>query len=410
MDASSSGTFEPPHWTRRQPVLVATRNLKMASSAHAYVRGSTLRFYEWLAEQPASRLPEGPEIWICGDCHLSNIGPIANAEGHVEIQVRDFDQTVIGNPAHDLIRLGLSLAMAARGSDLPGVTTARMIEQMVDGYLVAFAGGRKHEIVERPVIVYEALRQAHGRSWRHLARERLAGKAVRLPLGRRFWPLSGRERSAVEGLFAQEALKSFATQLSHRPSSAPVDLLDAAYWLKGCSSLGLLRLAVLLDIEGRSAKGKDLCLVDIKEAVRPLAPIAKGAEMPADDASRVVEGARHMSPHLGERMVAASLLKRSVFIRELLPQDLKLELARVSAVEAMRSARYLSLVVGRAHARQMEPAARKRWRKVLEQHRSKALDAPSWLWNSVVELVGTHERHYLDHCRRYAASAPLAMS
>jgi uncharacterized protein (DUF2252 family) len=32
------------------------------------------------------------------------------------------DQTVIGNPARDLIRLGLSLATAARGSDLPGIT------------------------------------------------------------------------------------------------------------------------------------------------------------------------------------------------------------------------------------------------------------------------------------------------
>ena len=50
------------------------------------------------------------------------------------IQIRDLDQTVIGNPAHDLIRLALSLATAARGSDLPGVTTARMLEQMVEGY------------------------------------------------------------------------------------------------------------------------------------------------------------------------------------------------------------------------------------------------------------------------------------
>ena len=33
-----------------------------------------------------------------------------------------------------LIRLGLSLATAARGSDLPGVTTVGMLEQMVEGY------------------------------------------------------------------------------------------------------------------------------------------------------------------------------------------------------------------------------------------------------------------------------------
>ena len=45
---------------------------------------------------------------------------------------------MIGNPAHDFIRLALSLASAARGSDLPGVTTARMLEAIMDGYESAF--------------------------------------------------------------------------------------------------------------------------------------------------------------------------------------------------------------------------------------------------------------------------------
>ena len=47
---------------------------------------------------------------------------------------------MIGNAAHDLIRLGLSLATAARGSDLPGVTTAKMIEAMMEGYGQALEG------------------------------------------------------------------------------------------------------------------------------------------------------------------------------------------------------------------------------------------------------------------------------
>jgi uncharacterized protein (DUF2252 family) len=53
-------------------------------------------------------LPEGPAIWICGDCHVSNLGPLAGIRGDVSVNIRDLDQTVIGNPAHDLIRLGLS--------------------------------------------------------------------------------------------------------------------------------------------------------------------------------------------------------------------------------------------------------------------------------------------------------------
>jgi uncharacterized protein (DUF2252 family) len=38
----------------RAGVLLRTRHLKMARNAHAYVRGSTAKFYEWLAarDQP----------------------------------------------------------------------------------------------------------------------------------------------------------------------------------------------------------------------------------------------------------------------------------------------------------------------------------------------------------------------
>jgi uncharacterized protein (DUF2252 family) len=75
----------------------------MARSAHAYVRGNTLRFYEWLASGTGKLLPHGPSVWICGDCHLGNLGPVADAHGRVKIAIRDLDQTVIGNPAHDLI-------------------------------------------------------------------------------------------------------------------------------------------------------------------------------------------------------------------------------------------------------------------------------------------------------------------
>jgi uncharacterized protein (DUF2252 family) len=125
----------------RERILTDTRNLKMARSAHAYVRGSTVRFYEWLESSRRVKLPEGPPVWICGDCHVGNLGPLADTKGRVLVQIRDLDQTVIGNPAHDLVRLGLSLASAARGSDLPGVTTARILEELIAGYLAALAAG-----------------------------------------------------------------------------------------------------------------------------------------------------------------------------------------------------------------------------------------------------------------------------
>jgi Uncharacterized protein conserved in bacteria (DUF2252) len=118
--------------------------------------------------------------------------------------------------------------------------------------------------------------------------------------------------------------------------------------------------------------------------------------------NRADESAQHLSPALGERMLAARFLDKAVFLRELLPQDLKLEIDKLTREEAMKVARYLAMVVGKAHARQMSAGTREKWRDELARNRSSTLDAPSWLWSSVVELVASHEAAYLDHCRKYA--------
>jgi len=388
----------------RLPKLTAERNRKMATSAHAYVRGSTERFYEWLEASDRPALPEGPAIWICGDCHAGNLGPVASTDGRLAIQIRDFDQTVVGNPSHDLIRLGLSLAMAARGSDLPGITTAKMVERMVEGYESAFAPEAQGETTDAsddmPKTIKLAMRQAAGRSWKHLADERIEGTEPIIPLGKRFWPLAKAERSAVENLFEENDLHRLTLSLRSKKEEAPLRVMDAAYWQKGCSSLGRLRIAVLVAID--KGKSERHCLMDVKEAIKPAAPHCDDAEMPDDDGDRVVTGARNLSPFLGARMIAARLLQKSVFIRELLPQDLKLEIEHFSREEAMGVAEFLAHVVGRAHARQLSASDRRKWLRELQRNRSKSLDAPSWLWNSVVDLVGAHEAAYLQHCRRYA--------
>ncbi len=382
--------------------LKAEQNRKMAASAHAFVRGSTERFYQWLEDSNHTALPEGPEIWICGDCHVGNIGPLAAADGGIAIQIRDLDQTVIGNPAHDLIRLALSLAMAARGSDLPGVTTAQIIERMMAGYAQAFESVDRHGQNEKdmPKMLRLLIREAAGRSWKHLADERIEGLEPVIPLGKRFWPLLPAERSAIEACFELEETRGLVTALRSRDDDAPVRVLDAAYWRKGCSSLGGLRFAVLAAVD--TGKQERHCLIDIKQAVAAAAPHSRGAALPEDHAERVVAGARALSPFLGQRMIAGKLLKKSVFIRELRPQDLKLEIDQLTREEAMEMAAFLAGVVGRAHAGQLGNAERKAWLKQLRQNRTKSLDAPNWLWLSVVELVAAHEAAYLNHCRRYA--------
>lgn len=390
----------------RQATLDRMRNAKMARSIHAYVRGNTAKFYEWLAASPVARaLPAGPPVWICGDCHLGNLGPLADSEGRIDIQIRDLDQSVIGNPAHDLIRLGLSLATAARGSDLPGVTTARMIEEMVDGYALALADPDGEESAPEPDAVRAVRRRSLGRRWKHLADERLKDVTPALPLGRKFWALADKERRALDRLFGEEEVRRLVLSLAHRDAGDKVRLVDAAYWMKGCSSLGKLRFAALVGIGGSKKRPGALALVDLKEAVPAVAPKARGSRMPADHAERVVAGARALSPNLGERMLAARLLGKPIVLRELMPQDLKLEVDQFTRGEAIKAARYLAYVVGKAHARQMDGKARAHWRRLLADQRGAGLDAPSWLWRGIVDLMASHEAGYLDHCRRYALSA-----
>ncbi|MBY0295086.1 MAG: DUF2252 domain-containing protein [Methylobacterium sp.] len=385
----------------RAAVLERQRTLKMARSAHAYVRGNTLKFYEWLDGLSRGTLPEGPPVWICGDCHLGNLGPLADADGRVDIQVRDLDQTVIGNPTHDLVRLGLSLASAARGSNLPGVVTARMLEEMVRGYALGLDTQGADEAPPEPEAVRMVRRRALGRHWKHLARERLKDVEPAIPLGRKFWALNGEEHAALRDLFGKEEVRHLVLALNGRGDEAELRLIDAAYWMKGCSSLGFLRYAALVRIGEPEGKHR-LALVDLKEAVAPAAPAAPGAAMPADPAERVVAGARALSPNLGERMLPVHMLGKPVVMRELLPQDLKLDVDQFSREEAVRAAHYLAYVVGKAHGRQMDETARAAWRADVIRDARAAEGAPSWLWSSVVELAGRHEIGYLQHCRVYA--------
>jgi uncharacterized protein (DUF2252 family) len=204
----------------------------MARSAQAYVRGNTRKFYEWLETAEVGRLPRGPAVWIGGDCHLGNLGPLAEENGDIDIQIRDLDQSVIGNPVHDLIRLGLSLATAVRGSDLPGVTTAKMLDNMLDSYEQAF--GRVSKDPEsrhkKPDSIREAMRRSLNRSWKQLANDRIEDTEPTIPLGKRFWPLRTDEKLEILGLFEQEDVRRLATSLYARKDKAAIKVLDAAYW------------------------------------------------------------------------------------------------------------------------------------------------------------------------------------
>ena len=213
-----------------------------------------------------------------------------------------------------------------------------------------------------------------------------------------------RSATALDELFGQERGAPTRPELNGRDDGSEVRLVDAAYWMKGCSSLGFLRYAALVRIVEPGGR-RSIALVDLKEAVEAAAPAAPDADMPADPAERVVAGARALSPNLGERMLPVRLLGKPVVMREL-PRRTSSSTSTSSAAKRRcgrritspsssarpTAGRWTSGLAGRGAPRVLEGAAG-------------GAEAPSWLWSSVVELAGRHEVGYLRHCRRYADRA-----
>jgi len=93
----------------------------------------------------------------------------------------------------------------------------------------------------------------------------------------------------------------------------------------------------------------------------------------------------------------------------LLPQDLIFGIEHLTPEEAMKVAKFLAAVIGKAHARQMDVKTRQAWQSTLASHRSKQIDAPSWLWSSVVELVVCQEGAHLEHCRKHSLNSQIEL-
>ncbi len=203
---------------------------------------------------------------------------------------------------------------------------------MADGYADGIADPEGAERgVDPSEIVVTTKRRALGRRWRHLSRERLKGKAARLPRGSRFFDLDPDEQASLTALVRDPEIRRLVLALGSAADGAEIRLLDAAYWIKGCSSLGRLRYAALVEVLGGDRP--QLALLDVKEAVPHLAPAAAGIAVPPDHAERVVAGAGRCRPTSGTGWSPCHGDRAGgtpVTVREPLPQDLKIDAEQFS--------------------------------------------------------------------------------
>jgi hypothetical protein len=87
------------------------------------------------------------------------------------------------------------------------------------------------------------VKTATRRTWKGLAKERIENTKPSIPLGRSFWLCS--KPNELDNLIASESVLGILTSTLTRQEDVAVTVADAAFWKKGCSSLGFRTVADL---------------------------------------------------------------------------------------------------------------------------------------------------------------------
>jgi uncharacterized protein (DUF2252 family) len=331
--------------TTRLPALFERKKARLAASPHAFLRGSAPLFYEILAAHPELAAGPAGEGFIVGDMHLENVGAYRNDADEVVFDLNDFDDTAVAPLRLDVLRLSTSVLLAGRGFQATGGQAIALVQRMIGAYLKAVAGGPPPP---EPALVADLIARVKGRSNKALldARAPLGPHGERRLLrGERYLDLPPDIEARVPALLA-----AYVAALGDRAPGKASEwkVVDAALRVAGNGSLGVLRVAMLVEDHGGDER-----LVELKEArssstealIAPRAPAAHPAE-------QVVKGARALLVSPPRHLCALRLDGLSFIGRRLFPQEDKLDLTAMHAGAALEAlVAWIGHVVGAAHVR-----------------------------------------------------------
>jgi uncharacterized protein (DUF2252 family) len=373
------------------PSLLARKVGRMAGSPLAYLRGTAPLFYELLGEHP--ELAEGPagEGWLVGDAHLENFGAFRCADSQdgdsVVFDVNDFDEAIIGPFRWDVVRLLTSVILAGRELGSNGKQSVLLCSAILDGYVQALGTGDIPSAPPAPV--RRLLEKVEQRKLKDL----LDDRTERVHGGRRF--TRGDRYPELAPELVPKAHAAFATYVERLDPEKKIArerfvIEDVAFRVAGCGSLGSLRIAVLTRGKGEI---DSYWVFDMKAEGAPSAQLLLGDPklLPAERVRTAATTCLVRPP----RMTGTTELDgQSLFVRRLLPQEDKLDLAHLRAEELPDLARYLGALLGRVHARGVQSPPAQRWA---------AADLTALTEHAIV-IAGLHEAAYLALCHSLPAA------
>ena len=309
----------------------------MARSAHAYVRGSTEQVLRMAGQRRGARCRRARRSGSAATAIWAISGPLANAKGRVgDADPRsrpDGDRQ--SRPRPDPARPVAGHRRRA-GRTCPASPPPRCWKQIMAGYQAALAAGATRTRTRKPRSVRLLMRRALGRRWRHLAEERIEDVRARDPAGREILEAGGNERDAIAALFQEEPIREMVTALNQRDDDAAIEVLGRGLLDEGLQLTGPPALCgAAAGRRGRQRRSSTYALVDIKEAAKSAAA-ARAERQDAAQQRRAGGGRRQRRHPISAGGCGRPTAGRPpVFLRELMPQDLKLEIDQLTPDEAM---------------------------------------------------------------------------
>jgi uncharacterized protein (DUF2252 family) len=398
-------------------ILLARKIARMRVSPFAFLRGAAPMFYELLESRPQLAAGPGGKGWLAGDLHLENFGAYhpehvhaapgskrskkaADHQARVVFGLNDFDDAVRGPFRLDVLRLLTSIVLAGRELGCDGVTSIRLCRAFLDGYRRDLEEGQKKRrtktrtkkasTIPRPVLALVEQVATRTRTELLAGRTELHHGERRFVRGERYVDLPPKLRAEVPKALARYAA---ALPKDEGVASEELELVDAALRIAGTGSLGSLRIAALVRGKGGPNGG---FVFDLKEQGDPSAEALLGhsSQSPAERVLAAFRATASPPP----RLLGTSRIGRiPLFVRRLMPQEDKLDLAHIAPADLEPLAAYLGLLVGAAHGRGAGADARKKNGRS-ERVRWSAADGEAMV-DRALTVAGIHESVYLAYCK-----------
>lgn len=331
---------------QRNPSLIQLKYEAMKSAAFAFYRATAFIFYHDMASQKA--LNQAVSVPLQGDFHLENLGTYRTATGGFAYDLNDFDEAVTGPFTWDLVRLGVSIHLAANEVGLKKSDQEALTRHFLKAYQQALTSIQRSPDLLRVPLTEPYLSEKPAAQVTQ-ARERFSRIAWlqemapqgRFALGKKLQPVPAGELKTL-----QQAIQSYAA--SRREGQAFFAVKDMAVRIAGKGSLGRYRYVVLM--EGPTVSPQDDLILEFKEATPPSASYA-GQRSTVEDGQRIVNAYRQILPQADPYLGSSRLGTLSAYVRELLPDE-SVNLAKVNSVSEYRDfLDSVALIIARVHSR-----------------------------------------------------------